>query len=164
MSIITPDFGLIFWMVISFSILLFILKKYAWKPILASLKSREDSISDALESAEKAKDEMAMLKADNEKIMQETKAERELLLKEAGEVKGKIIAEARKSAESEAEKIIKSAKTQIINEKNAAIEDMKKQIVDLSVNIAEKILKKNLEKDSNQADYANMLIEDIDLN
>ncbi len=164
MGIVTPDFGLVFWMVISFSIVLFILRKYAWKPILDSLKSREDSISEALESAERAKDEMAKLKADNEKIMQEAKADREVLLKEAAEVKTKIIADAKKQAEFEADKIIKSAKAQIQNEKTSAIEEMKQQIVDISVVIAEKILKKNLEEDSNQIDYANKLIEDFDLN
>ena len=164
MGLVTPDFGLIFWMTISFLIVLFLLKKFAWKPILKSLKDREDSITDALESAEKAKDEMARLKSDNQKILQEAKVERENMLKDAREVKDKIISDAKKEASVEADKIISSAKTQIQNEKAAAINEIKEQVVTLSIDIAEKILKKNLATDNSQKEFANTLLKDIQLN
>ena len=164
MGLVTPDFGLIFWMTVSFLIVLFLLKKFAWKPILKSLKDREDSITDALESAEKAKDEMARLKSDNQKVLQEAKVERENLLKDAREVKDKIISDAKKEAGVEADKIILSAKTQIQNEKLSAINEIKEQVVTLSIDIAEKILKKNLATDNSQKEFANTLLKDIQLN
>ena len=164
MGLVTPDFGLIFWMTLSFLIVLFLLKKFAWKPILKSLKDREDTITDALESAEKAKDEMARLKSDNQKILQEAKVERENMLKDAREVKDKIISDAKKEAGVEADKIISSAKTQIQNEKAAAINEIKEQVVTLSIDIAEKILKKNLATDNSQKEFAKTLLKDIQLN
>ena len=129
MGLVTPDFGLVFWMVLSFLIVLYILKKFAWHPILGSLKTREDSIKEALESAEMAKDEMAKLQAGNERILQETKVERETLLRDARDVKDKIISDAKKEASIEAEKIIELAYLQIQNEKNVALNEVKEQIV-----------------------------------
>jgi len=164
MGLVTPDFGLVFWMLISFISLLIILKKFAWKPILGSLKAREDSIDEALKSAEKAKDEMAKLHADNKIILQEAKVERESLLKEAREIKDKIVAEAKNEATLEADKIITNAKAQIEGEKLAAIGEIKEKVVLLSVDIAEKIIKKNLDSDSKQKDYADSLISKINLN
>jgi F-type H+-transporting ATPase subunit b len=164
MSLVTPDFGLIFWMLISFLIVLFILKKYAWKPILLSLKSREESIDSALKSAEKAREDMAKLKDDNEKILDEARKTRELMMKEAHELKDKIIVDAKKTAGLEADKLIEMAKNQIQNEKNNAVAEIRVKVVELSVQIAEKILQKNLDTDSKQKDYAESLLKNINLN
>ncbi len=164
MSLVSPDLGLIFWMTLSFLIVLFILKKYAWKPILNMLKERENSIDEALKSAEHAKEEMAKIKADNEKVMQEARAEREKMLKEADDMRSKILADAKKEANNEASKIIESAKKEIELEKENALSEIKNKVVDLSVDIAEKILQKNLGNDKSQSDYAATLLKDIDLN
>jgi len=164
MGLVTPDFGLIFWMTISFLSVLFILKKYAWKPILKSLKEREDSIDGALKSAELAKDEMARLKSDNEKILQEARKEREQLLSDAREVKDKIIADAKNDAKLEVDKMMASAKAQIESEKLTALNEIKESVVDISIEIAEKVIKKSLSSDSSQIDYANSLLKDIELN
>ena len=121
MDLVTPDIGLIFWTTISFAILYFILSKFAWKPILGAVNEREKSIKDALSAAEKAKEEMVNLKADNEKILNEAKLQRESLLKEAREIKSKIIADAEIQATEKANKLIDAAKTAIENEKSAAM-------------------------------------------
>ena len=164
MGLVTPELGLVFWMTVSFLIVLFILKKYAWKPILSSLKDREDSITEALESAEKAKDEMAKLQSDNAKILQEAKVERENLLKEAREIKDSIINEAKNDAKLAADKIIASAKSQIETEKATALNEIKEQVVNLSVEIAEKILKKSLDSTVAHKDFTDSLLKDIELN
>ncbi len=164
MGLVTPDFGLIFWMTITFLAVLFILKKYAWKPILKSLKEREDSINNALQSAEQAKDEMARLKSNNEKILQEARVEREKLLSDAREVKEKIIEDAKTSAKIEADKMISSAKAQIESEKLTALNEIKEKVVSLSVEIAEKVINKSLSSDKAQVDYANSLLKDIEMN
>jgi F-type H+-transporting ATPase subunit b len=153
MGLVLPEYGLLFWMVLTFGIVLFILKKFAWKPILSSLKERETSIEDALELAKKTRDEMAKLQADNEKILAEARQQREELLKEARVVRQKMIDEAKDKAKEEGDKMIASARQAIENEKSAAIEDMKKAIVSMSVQIAEKILKKQLEDPKSQQDY-----------
>jgi F-type H+-transporting ATPase subunit b len=164
MGIVSPDFGLIFWMTISFLVVLFILKKYAWKPVLKSLKARADSIGEALHAAEKAKDEMARLKSDNEKIMQEAREEREKMLREARDVKERILADAKIIAKNEADKLISSARAQIESEKLSAINEIKEKVVNLSVDIAEKILKQSLESDKKQKSYLDSLIKEIDMN
>ncbi len=164
MELITPGLGLVFWMVISFSLILFILKKFAWKPILKALKERENTIDTALKSAAKAREEMEHLKADNEKIIKEAKNVRDNLLKEARQVKDKIISEAKQKANSEANIIIADAKRQIENEKEAALDEIKNQIAGFSVEIAEKILKKKLEKTKDQKDLINELIDEIKIN
>ncbi|NQU86123.1 MAG: F0F1 ATP synthase subunit B [Mariniphaga sp.] len=164
MELVTPGLGLVFWMVISFSVILFILKKYAWKPILKALKEREITIDNALKSADKAKEKMEQLKADNEKIIKEAKNERDNLLKDARQVKEKIISEAKEKANSEAKKIIEDAKVKIENEKEAAVDEIKNQIAGFSVEIAEKILKKKLEKSKDQKDLINELVDEIKLN
>src|SRR6185436_10424483 len=128
MKLVTPDIGLLFWMLVSFSIVLFLLKKYAWKPILKSLKERETSIADALNSAKQAKEEMASLKADNEKLLAQARAERDL-----------IIMEARSKATVEADRLLQVAREGIRNEKVAAINELKNQVAALSLEIAEKI-------------------------
>ena len=164
MELITPGLGLVFWMVLSFSVILFILKKFAWKPILKALKERENTIDTALKSADKAREEMEHLKADNEKILKEAKNIRDNLLKEARQVKDKIISEAKQKANSEANIIIADAKRQIENEKEAAVDEIKNQIAGFSIEIAEKILKKKLEKTKDQNDLINELIDEIKIN
>ncbi len=164
MELITPGLGLVFWMVLSFSVILFILKKFAWKPILKALKERENTIDTALKSAAKVREEMEHLKADNEKIIKEAKNVRDNLLKEARQVKDKIISEAKQKANSEANIIIADAKRQIENEKEAALDEIKNQIAGFSVEIAEKILKKKLEKTKDQKDLINELIDEIKIN
>ncbi len=164
MGLVLPEYGLLFWMVLTFSIVLFILKKFAWKPILSSLKERENSIEDALELAQKTRDEMAKLQADNEKILAEARQQREELLKEARDVRQKMIDEAKDKAKEEGEKMIASARQAIENEKSSAIEDMKKAIVSMSVQIAEKILKKQLEDPKQQQEFLDTYLKDIKLN
>lgn len=164
MELITPGLGLVFWMVLSFSMILFILKKFAWKPILKALKERENTIDTALKSADKAREKMEQLKADNEKTIKEAKNVRDSLLKEARQVKDKIIVEAKQKANSEANKIIADAKRKIENEKEAALDEIKNQVAGFSVEIAEKILKKKLEKTKDQKDLINELIDEIKIN
>ena len=133
MGLVTPNPGTIFWMLIIFGIVLFILRKFAWKPILNALKDREESISQALNSAEEAKKEVAGLKADNEKIIAEARQEKNVILREAKEIKEKIISEAKEKAAEETNKSIVLAKQQIEAEKTAAINEMKRQVAELSV-------------------------------
>ncbi len=157
MDLVTPAFGLIFWTVLIFILLLILLKKYAWKPILNAVNERNDSIADALASAEKAKEDMAKLKADNEQILNEARVERDEILKEARSLKDKTIIEAKNIAKNEADTIIASAKLAIENEKRAAINDIKNQVASLSIEIAEKILSKELSDSKSQK----VLIEDL---
>ena len=164
MDLVTPDIGLIFWTTISFAILYFILAKFAWKPILGAVTEREKSIKDALSAAEKAKEEMANLKADNEKILNEAKLQRESLLKEAREIKSKIIADAESEATEKAKKLIESAKTAIENEKSAAMKELKNTVVDLSLDIAEKLLSKELADKSKQVENIQDILDKSKLN
>ena len=164
MGLVTPDYGLLFWMVLSFSIVLFVLGKYAWKPILKSLKDREQSIEGALQSAEQAKVEMEQLQADNEKIIVEAKVERDKLIKEAREVKETIIKEAKTQASTEAAKLIETAREGIENEKATAITEIKNQVTLLSVQIAEKILKRELANKEDQQKYIDEMLKEINMN
>lgn len=164
MKLVTPDIGLLFWMIVSFGIVLFLLRKFAWKPILSSLKAREESISDALNTAKKAKEEMAALKSDNEKLIQQARAERDTMLKEARDTKDAIIAEAKAKAQAEANKIMTGARETINTEKNAAIADLKNQVASMSIEIAEKILRQELSKDEKQKSLMENLMKDISLN
>lgn len=164
MNLVTPDIGLLFWMLVSFLIVLFLLKKYAWKPILSSLKTREESISEALNTAKKAKEEMAALKADNEKLLQQARAERDTLLKEARDTKDAIIAEAKTKAQAEANKIMAQARETINTEKNAALADLRNQVATMSIDIAEKILRQELSNDEKQKSLMANLMKDISMN
>ena len=155
--------GLFFWQTVIFVILIFILKKYAWGPILKAVNDREQGIKDALDSAEAAKKEMQSLQADNEKIMKEARAERDSLLKEARDLKNSIISQAKDEAKSEAQKIIESANEAILNQKNAAVSDIKKQVASLSIEIAEKLLKEKLSDDNKQMKIVEDLIKDVKL-
>ncbi|MEI6817837.1 MAG: F0F1 ATP synthase subunit B [Bacteroidota bacterium] len=164
MDLVKPAIGLIFWMTLSFGIVLFILGKFAWKPILKALKDREGSIQDALDTAKKTKLEMAALKADNEKLLNQARAERDLMLKEARDTKDAIIAEAKTKATAEANKLLKSAREAINTEKNAAISELKSQVAKLSVEVAEKILRHELANDDKQKQLMENLLKDVNLN
>ena len=164
MGLVTPGIGLVFWTTLSFLIVLFLLKKMAWKPILNALKEREESITEALKAADKAKFEMAELKAGNKQLLNEARNERDILLKEARETKNKMVADAKEAAQQEASKIIAMAKETINNEKKAAIVELKNQVAQLSVDIAEKILKSELSDQKKQDDLIKSSIEDFKLN
>lgn len=164
MDLVTPDIGLIFWTTVSFAILYFILAKFAWKPILGAVNEREKSIKDALSAAEKAKEEIVNLKADNEKILNEAKLQRESLLKEAREIKSKIIADAESEATEKANKLVETAKIAIENEKSAAMKELQDTVVDLSLNIAEKLLSKELDNKEKQLKNIQDILDKTKLN
>ncbi len=164
MDLVTPGIGMIFWTTVFFLILLIILGKFAWPAILSAVHARNDSIKKALESAEKAREEMAKLQADNEKILAEARAERDALLKEARSVKDKIIAEAKEQAGAEAAKLLQNARNSIKREKESAINEIKQQVALLSLDIAEKVLKTKLSSDKEQKALVDKLVDEIDLN
>lgn len=163
-SLITPGIGLIFWTTVVFILLLVLLGKYAWKPILNAIKTREQSIQEALSSADKALNDMRELQANNEKILNQARSERDSLLKEARETKDAIIAEAKQKAQADADRILSTAREQIKNEKNAAVADLKNQVAVLSIEIAEKILKAELSNDEKQKTLVSNLMKDVNLN
>lgn len=138
------SFGLIFWMTVSFLVVLFILGKFAWKPILGVLSERERTIEDALNEAKKARDEFAVLKSQNEDLMRAAREEREVLLKEARDIRDREIAGAKARAKAEGDALLARAREDIRNEKNAAITEMKNQVAELSILVAERILKEKL--------------------
>ena len=162
--LLSPSYGLIVWTLIAFLTVLFLLKKLAWKPILASLKEREDSIQSALDMAKKAKEEIAAMQSNNERILNEAKSERDKLLKEAREMKDSIIAEAKTKAQKEGERMLTIARDSIQNEKMAAITELKNQVATLSVEIAEKILKEELSSQEKQKTLVKALLDDVNLN
>ncbi len=164
MSLVKPEFGLIFWMLISFGIIFFLLAKFAWKPILAALSEREKSIEDALTAAENAKKEMANLQAGNEKLLAETRAERDAMLKEARDMKDAIVNEAKNKAKDEAEKLIEAARQAINTEKLAAMADIKNQVAELSLGIAEKVVRQNLSSDAAQKSLVADIVKDLKFN
>jgi F-type H+-transporting ATPase subunit b len=164
MDLVTPGLGMIFWSTLFFLVLLFILGKFAWPAILSAVRARNESIRQALDAANKAKEEMARLQADNEKILAEAKAERDALLKEAKLVKDKLIAEAKEKAGEEAKKLVQSAREAIRTEKAAALNEMKEQMATLSVEIAEKILRAKLGESKAQKALVDKLIKEADLN
>jgi len=162
--LVTPELGLIVWTTLVFCILFFLLAKFAWKPILKAVKERENFIKDALNSAEDAKRTIAKLKANNEELLNEARIERDVILKEAREIKEKILAESKNLAKVEAEKIIASARKSIQHEKMSAITDLKNQVAVLSIEIAEKILKDELSSADKQKAIIDNVIKDINLN
>jgi F-type H+-transporting ATPase subunit b len=164
MGLVMPNPGTIFWMLIIFGIVLFVLRKFAWKPILNALSEREESISNALNSAEFARKEVEGLKADNDKVIVEARRERDIILKEAKKIKEKIIAEAKEQANLEGQKSIELARQQIQAEKDAAIGEIKQQVAELSISIAEKVIKKELSNAGEQEKMVDGLINDIKLN
>jgi F-type H+-transporting ATPase subunit b len=164
MSLINPGFGLIIWMTLAFLVVLFVLKKYAWKPIMNALKEREDSIEESLRAADRAKEEMKELKLDNEKLLREAKDERDAILREARKIKEKIIEEAKGQAGEEAAHIVENAKERIENEKKAALVEIKNTIATYSIEIAEKILREELKDKKKQEDYIKNLLKETSLN
>ena len=144
MELVTPAIGLIFWTTVVFTLLVLLLKKFAWKPILSAVDERNKSIKDSLAQAEKARSEMSELTANNEKIIAQAKVDRDVILKEARDMKNEIISEAKDKANKEAEKLVSTAKEQILNEKMKAITELKNHVADLSIEMAEKILSSEL--------------------
>ena len=157
------SFGLFFWQTLLFIILLFLLKKYAWKPILDALNSREEGIKNALDEAEKARQEMVELKSSNEQIVKEARAERDAMLKEARGMKENMITEARDEAKAQASKIIEQAKATIENEKLAAITELRNQVAELSIGIAEKIIKDELSQKDKQVELIEKMLQEAKL-
>ncbi len=164
MSLINPGFGLIIWMTIALLVVLFVLKKYAWKPIMNALKEREDSIEESLRAADRAKEEMKELILDNEKLLREAKDERDAILREARKVKEKIIEDAKTKANIEAGNIVENAKVRIENEKKAALVEIKNTIATYSIEIAEKVLREELKDKKRQESYIRKLLEETSAN
>ena len=157
------SFGLFFWQLLIFVGLILILKKFAWKPILDTLNERENSIRESLESAQKAKDEFSKIKADNEKILSNAKKERDFIISDAKKTGREIIEDSKNVAKIESEKIIENARESIIQEKDLVLKDLKSQVVDISVEIASKILQKELNEKQKQDDYTQKLIDQIEI-
>lgn len=164
MELIQPGIGLIIWMTISFGLVLFLLAKYAWKPILRMLKERETAIDDALHAADKARDEMKNLVANNEQLLRQAKDERDAILGEARKVRDKMIEEARMKANDESERIVESARERIENEKMAALIDLKNQVALLSLEMAEKVLRSELSQKDKHEELINKLLDESNSN
>ena len=164
MELLTPGAGLIFWQLIIFVALVLFLAKFAWKPILGSLQEREASIQSALDTAEKAKQEIALLKADNEKLLKEAREERERIMREAREASNKMKEEAASDAKKAADKIITEARNAINIEKQAALKEVKVQVAMFSLEIAETLMRKNLSNDKAQRELVESYIKDIKVN
>ncbi len=164
MDLITPSIGMIFWTTLTFIILLIILRKFAWKPILQTVRKRDETIKNSIEQAERAREEMEALQANNEKILREARIERENTLKEAREMYDKIIAEAKEKAHKAGAKELEAARQAIHQEKMAAQIELKNELASLSIGIAEKVLKGELKDKTKQESLVASLVEDIKLN
>jgi len=164
MDLIIPSAGLVFWQLFGFLALLFILIKFAWKPILASLAEREASIDNALKAAEKARNEMATLKAENEKLLQDARIERDTILRKAQEASAKMIEDAKTEAGKQGALMIENAKAVIETEKKAALTEVKNQVAMLTLEVTEKLLRKNLSDDKAQSALVDGFIKDLKLN
>ena len=164
MDLLIPSFGLIFWTLLAFGIVFYILKKYAWKPILTSLDNREKSISDSLATAERVKAEMAQMKSENEALLVQAREERAQMMKDARDTKDKIISEAKEQAKIDAGKIMADAQIAIEQQKMAALTDVKNQVGKLVVEVSEKILRRQLENKAEQETYIRSLASEVKLN
>ena len=164
MDLVTPDVGLLFWTVISFFVLLFLLRNFAWKPIVGTVNDRETSIREALESAEKARLEMQNLTADNERILKEARVERETMLKEAREIKAKMISDAKDEAQTQANKMIEQAQIAIASEKKSAMAELKNHVAGLAVDIAEKMVREELSNKDKQLKLVENMLGEAKLN
>jgi len=164
MDLITPDLGLMFWTGLVFLLLMFVLTKFVWKPILAAVNSREQSITASLELAEKTMNEMKALQAQNEDLLKEARAERDSIVKDAREIATKMVDDSKNTAKVEAEKIINSAREAVNNEKTAALAEIKTQIAILSIEIAEKVVKGELSSTDKQKELSEKLAADFNLN
>lgn len=164
MNLVTPEFGLLFWQTLTFLIVFFLLAKFAWKPILSSLKERENNIEEALLAAKKAKEEMQQLTAGNERLLQEARLERDKILREAQTAASGIINEAKDKAGAEGQRLIENARLAINTEKQAALTEVKNLAANLSIEIAEKILKRELSDEKAQKELVNEFIKEANLN
>lgn len=164
MDLVLPDFGLLFWTGIVFCSLLFLLAKFAWKPILSAVNEREKSITEALELAEKTREEMKSLQAENDKILKVAKAERDEILKDAKSTSNAMIEAAKEKSKVEAQKIVDSARDAIRSEKAVAMAELKTHVAALSLEIAEKVIRTELSSDEKQKALANNLASDINMN
>jgi F-type H+-transporting ATPase subunit b len=164
MDLLTPELGLFFWTLLAFLAVFFILRKFAWKPILSSLGEREKGIAESISTAERVRTEMSQLKSENEKLLADAREERTTMLREAKEIKDKMINDAKEQAKTEANKIIIDAQLQINQQKMAALTEVKNEIGKLAVEVAGKILRKQLSDSVGQEAYMQMLAEDIKLN
>jgi len=164
MELLLPGLGLLAWTFVAFIIVFFILKKFAWKPILTTLKERETGIADSIALADSVKAEMALMKSENEALMAKAREERAGMLKEAKETKDKIISEAKEQAKSEANKIIAEAGIAIQNQKMAALTDVKNQVGSLVVEVAEKVLRRELSNKAEQENFIRSLADNVKLN
>ncbi len=164
LNIVTPDLGLFFWQTIVFIVVLFVLSRYAWGPITSALKEREKSISDALGEAEKARQEMLKLQSSNQKLLDEARLERDKMLKAAQKTADDLREEARKRADADVKRMLDEATRAIENEKHAAIGEIKNQIATLSIEIATKLLKRELSAPEQQQALVADLIKDVKLN
>lgn len=160
----TPGLGLIFWTTIAFLILVVLLGKFAWKPIVSGIKKRNENIDNALKAAEIAKEEMKNLQSNNEKLLEQAKAERDIILAEARKIKDKTIEDAKAVAKEEAERIIQAAHENIHYEKMEVITELKNELASLSLEIASKILEKDLASDEKQKALAEKLCQDVSFN
>ncbi len=163
MDLLTPSFGLIIWTLIAFVAVFYILKKFAWKPILNSLSEREKIISDAILSTEKVKNEMASLKSENEILLNKAREERSQMMREAKETRDKIVSEAKEQARLETNKIIENAQAAINQQKMASIIDLKNQVGNLVIEVSEKVLRRELSNKEEQEKYINQLAANIEL-
>jgi F-type H+-transporting ATPase subunit b len=163
MQLLLPGIGLIFWTLIAFLIVFFILRKFAWKPILSSLNQRQKTIADSLETAERVKREMSHLKSENEALLVKAREERGVMLKEAREIKDRIINEAKEQAKVEANRIILEAQQQINAQKMAAITEVKNQVGKMVVEVAEKVLRKELSTSATQEAHIKDLVNEVNL-
>lgn len=164
MDLLTPSFGLLIWTLLAFLIVFFILKKFAWKPILSSLKERETTIADSIATAERVKAEMSQLKSENEALLAKAREERAQLLKEARDTKDRIISEAKEQAKVEANKIVLDAQAAIQQQKMAALTDVKNQVGTLVIEVAEKVLRRELGNKAEQESYIRQLADEVKLN
>jgi F-type H+-transporting ATPase subunit b len=164
MSLLLPHLGLIFWTLLAFLIVFFILKKFAWAAILKGLNDRETNITEAIASAEKVKKEMAQLKSENENLLAAAREERTAMLKEAKEIKDKMISDAKNDAKDQAARIIAEAQASINQQKMAALTDIKNHVGKMVVEVSEKIIRKQLSNPAEQEQYIKTLTQDIKLN
>ncbi len=164
MELLTPGTGLIIWQLIVFVLLFFILSKLAWKPIISSLKEREKSIQDALDTADNARLEIAKLKADNEDLLKQAREERDKMLRDARDASNRMKEEAQVEAKKSADRIIEDARVAIGIEKQAALKEIKIQVAMFSLEIAGKLLKENLSNDKDQKELVQKYVNDLKVN
>jgi F-type H+-transporting ATPase subunit b len=164
MELITPDIGLIFWMTLSFLILLALLGLFAWKPVLGMLNKRETKINEALNEANLAREQMKQLTADNERLLLEAKDERDVILSEARKISQKMYDDAKTKAQEENQRIIASAKADIVIEKQKAITDIKNMIAEIAIEIAEQVIAKELSNKQTHQEYVNKRLEELTIN